>query len=168
MKRIIIIPLLLIIGCSHIQKEEYDLSDYPPKYANIVNNAISELIKFQPTKDTPLAEINYGIKDFDEEPIYGLSWDPGKALIKLKNGDWIYIIIVSSWHYDEDGGAPDLTLAIDNKGVLWRNNAHVCGGISFTSDNKKYPKSSEDFFSRYSYRLGKKNIKWEKINKSHN
>lgn len=165
MKKLIILPFFIIIGCSNIPEKEYVLPDYQPKYAKMADDTIAELIKFKPNDDTPLADLNYGIKDYDKEPIYSLYCDPGKALIKLKNGDWIYIIIVSSWHDDEDGDAPEITLAIDNKGNLWRNGGHVCGGIGFKSENKKAPISAEDFFNRFPWRIGKKKINWKKINK---
>ena len=83
----------------------------------------------------------------------------------VSNNDWVYIVIVCTWHFDEENNAPDLTLAIDNKGNLWRNDGHVCGGIRFKCKNKKEPISAEDFFSRFHWWMSGKNMKWKKVNR---
>lgn len=66
------------------------------------------------------------------------------GLIKLENGDWVYIRTHSS-HEDETVG--DISLAISSDKKLYINYGHVCGGIiNFQAYDIQTMISSEEFF----------------------
>jgi len=66
------------------------------------------------------------------------------GLIKLENGDWVYILTHSS-HEDETVG--DISMAISSDKKLYVNYGHVCGGIiNFQAYDIQSLSSSEEFF----------------------
>jgi hypothetical protein len=70
-----------------------------------------------------------------------------EGCITFPNGDWIYMIAHSS---HDDNGIGDITLAIDNRGRLFSNEGHVCGGIiHFYSESDEELTGANDFFGRF-------------------
>lgn len=70
-----------------------------------------------------------------------------EGCITFPNGDWIYMVAHSS---HDDKAIGDLTLAIDNRGRLFSNEGHVCGGIiHFYTDSDEELTGADDFFSRF-------------------
>lgn len=67
--------------------------------------------------------------------------------LRINDRDWIYFIVQSA-HSNPDVG--DVILAIDQDGVIYSCEAHVCSGsTSVRSDDLIQPVSSEDFFARF-------------------
>ena len=81
------------------------------------------------------------------------------GIIKLNNGDWIYITTNSS-HENEAIG--DISLAIDNSKTIFKNEGHVCGGIiHFETSQITELQTSADFFK---YFVGDSDSKgWKKL-----
>ena len=160
----LIITLLFLIGCKENQFENIDFSGYCPKSVELIKSAIPSLQKFKPSADTPQAKFRKSDKGYPY-PTYRIDGDgahgaEGEGMIKFSAESWIYILLVSSWHEEEN--MLDITLAIDNRGNLWFNGGHVCGGITFESKLNKKAVSPEDFFNHFQGMA--KGIKWKKIN----
>jgi hypothetical protein len=70
-----------------------------------------------------------------------------QGIIKLSNGIWIFIKTNSSHENEEIG---DVSMAIDNKQNVFKNDGHVCGGIiHFQTSLLKELKSTSDFFKYF-------------------
>ena len=69
------------------------------------------------------------------------------GIIRLNNGDWIYIMTGSS-HDNEEVG--DFSLAVDNKKNIYLNEDHVCGGIiRFETDKIPELNKTAEFFKYF-------------------
>jgi hypothetical protein len=69
------------------------------------------------------------------------------GIIRLNNGDWIYIRTNSSHENEEIG---DISMAIDNNKDVFKNEGHVCGGIiNFETNLFSELKTTSDFFKYF-------------------
>ena len=81
------------------------------------------------------------------------------GIIKLNNGDWIYIRTNSSHENEEIG---DISMAIDNNKDVFKNEGHVCGGIiNFETNLFSELKTTSDFFKYFVSDTD--SATWEKI-----
>lgn len=83
-----------------------------------------------------------------------------KGKIHCSGGEWIYITM-HSIHEDKEIG--DICLAISDKGKLFVNYGHVCGGIvHFIDKSAKIPEDANDFFDRFVSDINEdKWVKWQ-------
>ena len=69
-----------------------------------------------------------------------------EGMIRFRDGSWIYLKLHSG-HDDKEIG--DQVLAIDDKGKLHWNAAHVCGGITIMTDTDGGFASVEEFLAHH-------------------
>jgi hypothetical protein len=85
----------------------------------------------------------------DMEDLFMVSYrlENQEGCVTFPNGDWIYMIAHSSHDSKLIG---DITLAIDNRGRLFMNEGHVCGGIiHFYTDSEMELNGADDFFGHF-------------------
>lgn len=121
-----------------------------------IAKAIDSIRKFKPTEDTPRAlKDEFTLKEMNKKVIqYGVMSNSGTGLIEFDNNEWIYIA-THSWHLDDKIG--DVSVAIDNKGNIYLNEGHVCGGINFVpskfnvapNEDIPAPASVKEFIDNY-------------------
>ena len=71
----------------------------------------------------------------------------GDARIQCQGGDWIYF---RSHSEHENSKIGDVCLAITNKGEVFLNYGHICGGIVCIIDKSNtMPYDANDFFNRF-------------------
>ena len=120
-----------------------------------IQKTLVELKSFKPGPDT------HRVKPVKSDR--GLSYTIGhRSLLEDVDGNWVYFIAHSS--HSDSAGIPnedctmviavdnigDITLAVDNKGVIYQSNRHVCGAIQrgfVRSDNLKGFKNAHAFVS---------------------
>ena len=109
-----------------------------------IQQTTQELRKFSPDSLTPKIMIDFA----SYEDWQKLSCRVTKqGMIKLSNGDWIYIRTNSSHENEEIG---DVSIAIDDKKDVFKNDGHVCGGIiHFETSLLKELTSTSDFFKYF-------------------
>ena len=109
-----------------------------------IQKTTQELRKFSPDSLTPKIMIDFA----SYEDWQKLSCRVMKTgIIKLNNGDWIYIKTSSSHENEEIG---DVSMAIDNKKDIYKNEGHVCGGIiNFETSLLSELKITSDFFKYF-------------------
>lgn len=71
----------------------------------------------------------------------------GKVRLQCADGEWIYFKSNSSHTNSEVG---DVCLAISDKGKVYVNYGHICGGIvHFNDKSNQTPRDANDFFTRF-------------------
>jgi hypothetical protein len=72
----------------------------------------------------------------------------GDSRIQCSGGEWIFFRLHSMHENSEVG---DVCLAITNKGKVFVNYEHICGGmVHFIDKTTKIPQDANDFFARFS------------------
>jgi len=72
-------------------------------------------------------------------------WFDEEALLRFENEEWIYIVTHSGHLSDGVGSA---ILAVDNSGNLYANQAHVCDGISISTQKGQELRYLSDFLKK--------------------
>jgi hypothetical protein len=158
MKRLLVLScFILLVSLMNLTAQVTDGSkNIPVQREKWIEESVSELGKFIPDSSVKLIA-PYLIDQEDAKKLYFKVNKEG--MIKLENGDWIYII-THSGHENEEIG--DLCLAIDNKKDVYINESHVCGGvIRFESSGLTELKSTDDFFLNFESDTDSK--RWDKL-----
>jgi hypothetical protein len=87
----------------------------------------------------------------------------GSGYISFDNGEWIYLVSNSA-HDNEKVG--DITIAVDNRGRMYLNEGHVCGGIIHFITNDKTETETGDGFFRH-FISDTDNRGWESIHREY-
>jgi len=131
-----VLSLVFVAGCAAEVRDSTALSREAWMWENVLR-----LRELSPTPQTRTVEfgvatgswvMSYYVKD--------------EGLLRIDDKEWVYIVTHSS-HAGEYIG--DISLAIDNRGQLYENAGHVCGGIDFGSKSAEAAKTSDDFFHRF-------------------
>ena len=86
------------------------------------------------------------------------------GLIRFSNAGWVFIVSHSSHaeEFDPTDKVGDISIAIDNEGNLYKNAAHVCGGITVQSDSPFGLSTIRDFLDA-GIKIGTNVIPWSPI-----
>jgi hypothetical protein len=111
-------------------------------------NRIASLVENLQSIEAPHNKLSIDMKITDIEDFFQISYRlMGDGYIRFENGDWLFLRSTSS-HLNEQVG--DITLAIDNRGEIFINEGHVCGGIiHFITHEKKAVKAASDFIQHF-------------------
>lgn len=136
----LIVTALFLAGCT---------SEKPRPSPRVAwqNQAIQRLEGFAPGPETPRAESRIVSIQDTESATYSIAGNLGEALLAFDDSQWLHVLTHSN-HIDGEIG--DILVAVDQDGVYYNLDAHICGSIRFVAPGQtSFATSTEDFFARF-------------------
>ena len=135
--------ILSIFGSAGILKSQ-DITPYPvnqEKQNAWIGQTCQWLKALQP--DTTLKIVKLKVTERDGKKLQDYRVIK-EGLIRFEGDEWAYITMHSGHDQDSIG---DISLGIDQKGNLYRQDGHVCGDIvHYTAESDEIYKTSGEFF----------------------
>ena len=153
------IIVLLFLGNGFALSQSHITGEYDPaKRERWIDETAHILKNFTQNDTTRISALKTREKDGKILQSYRIL---GQGLINFDNGDWVYILLHSSHDNDSIG---DISLAVDQKGRIFKHEGHVCGGIChYEALAPEEFTSSKDFFKYF--RDDTDGLPWERYRK---